>query len=92
MPAFGGFPPETISFLRELRTHQGPLGAVAGGGTVGLADLHLLAPALVRLAEGDPEGEVLAGAAVAGDDELIEGVGSEGRRGRASGVGVDGSR
>jgi hypothetical protein len=47
-------------------TDHGPLGAVAGGGTGGAADLHLLAPMFVRLAEGDPEGEVLAGATITG--------------------------
>jgi hypothetical protein len=62
---------------------------VAGDRAVGPADLHPLAPVLVRFAERDPEREILSGA-VAGDDELIQRAGSEGARGRASGVGVDG--
>jgi hypothetical protein len=39
---------------------------VAGGWAGGVADLHLLAPMFVRLAEGDPEGDVLAGATITG--------------------------
>src|SRR5215831_15543310 len=58
-----------------------PRGAVAGGGAVGAGDPHLLPFVVAGLGEGDAQGHVLAGAAVAGHGEFVEGVGPEGRRG-----------
>src|SRR4029450_8365639 len=71
-------------------TDQGPVGAVAGGEAAGAADSNLLLPVVVGLGEGDAEGEVLAGAGVAGPDELIQRVGAKGCRGGAAGGGGDG--
>jgi hypothetical protein len=68
---------------------QCPRRAVAGSGAAGAEHPNLLLPAFVGLGEGDAESEVLAGATVAGHDEFVEGVGSKGCRGGASGVGVD---
>jgi hypothetical protein len=40
---------------------QRPSCALPGGGSVGAQDTHLLVPCIVRLGEGDAEGDVLAG-------------------------------
>ena len=59
---------------------QRPLCAVPRGGPVGAQDPHLLVSRVVRLGEGDTEGDVLAGTSVAGHDEFVERIRPEGGR------------
>ena len=59
---------------------QRPLRAVPRGGPVGAQDAHLLVSCVVRLGESDAEGDILAGTSVAGHDEFVQGIGSEGGR------------
>jgi len=56
-----------------------------------VADLHLLVSVRVRLAEAHPERSVFAGAAIAGDDELVQGIRPERGRVGPPGVRVDGN-
>jgi len=56
---------------------QRPLRAVPGGGPVGAQDAQLLVPCVVRIGEGDAEGDVLTGTSVAGHDEFVERIGPE---------------
>jgi hypothetical protein len=62
----------------------GAIEARPAPGTDDIAHPHLLAAVTGRLAETHPKGAILGGAAIAGDDELVEGIRSKRGRRRAS--------